>query len=113
MGDGGVLVKANPVISLQRKPAEAFRNILPSIDPIDFPSTDAPSATATFLATTDANPSALTSPAVNHLGFYLGDAGSGDSVGLLEKLLLVRRQSLKYTPKVRSPLGKNCQWADY
>ena len=53
-----------------------------------------------------------TTPQVNRLGFYVG-GGAGQPVGLMEKLMLVRRKSLKYAPKVGSPLGKNCQWADY
>jgi len=51
-------------------------------------------------------------PQVNRLGFYVG-GDTGQPVGLMEKLMLVRRKSLKYAPKVGSPLGKNCQWADY
>jgi len=51
-------------------------------------------------------------PQVNRLGFYV-DGDVGQPVGLMEKLMLVRRKSLKYTPKIGSPLGKNCQWADY
>ncbi|KAF8422461.1 hypothetical protein EV426DRAFT_170316 [Tirmania nivea] len=53
-----------------------------------------------------------TTPQVNRLGFYVG-RDAGQPVGLMEKLMLVRRKSLKYAPKVGSPLGKNCQWADY
>ncbi|KAF8453172.1 hypothetical protein BGX38DRAFT_1141761 [Terfezia claveryi] len=52
-------------------------------------------------------------PQVNRLGFYVGGGNTGQPVGLMEKLMLVRRKSLKYAPKVGSPLGKNCQWADY
>lgn len=53
-----------------------------------------------------------TTPQVNRLGFYVG-RDAGQPMGLMEKLMLVRRKSLKYAPKVGSPLGKNCQWADY
>lgn len=95
---------------------EAFRYISSGVDPIN-PSPTDPSTTDTFPVTADATTAPIltvpTSLAVNNLGFGVRDAGSGGSVGLLEKLLLVRRQSLKYAPKVRSPLGKNCQWADY
>lgn len=50
---------------------------------------------------------------VDRLGFYVDGGEQRQPHGLMEKLMLMRRKSLKYAPKVGSPLGKSCQWADY
>ncbi|KAF8471668.1 hypothetical protein BDZ91DRAFT_469624 [Kalaharituber pfeilii] len=51
-------------------------------------------------------------PVPNRLGFYVTGAPD-QSPQLMEKLMLARRKSLKFAPKVGSPLGKSCMWADY
>ncbi|KAI5808593.1 hypothetical protein DFH27DRAFT_539725 [Peziza echinospora] len=46
---------------------------------------------------------------VNRLGFYVNDPNNS---GLMEKLMLARRKSMQFAPKVGSPLGKTCMWAN-